>query len=1108
LLSAVGQHAKARTLLAQCLNLSIQDLRDQYIDIDHSQTLFAGVLEVSKPVHRVLEDAKDLAYQEPDRKHPGLIAVKHLVCSLAKSEEACVLLGVSPLDKKAALNVLNSWYEGVKALPLLGNLTERMRVLRAELLNRIFGQNQAVNAFVEGVFNAEVVAKVDEQRVAPKTVFLFAGPPGVGKTYLAELSASYLGRTYKRFDMSEFSDHQQHMQLVGFPPSFKSAQKGTLTGFVQEYPESILLFDEIEKAHQNTIHLFLQILDAGRLEDKYTAQTISFRDTIIIFTTNAGRALYDHPNRSGVNVGNQSFHRKTIIDAIRTEEDDHGRPFFPASLCSRISMGYPILFNYLGINELEKISRMALRKTADLIERQYYMSLSFDDKLPLLLVLREGSKADARTVKSQSALFIKNEIFKFSDLYKKGRLKSVLRQIDVINFVLDTNLKLVSEIDGVLQEDHTPSVLLVAAEGVLNMFKDHISEIKLLTANSAEDATQILMESDVDFVLLDMWVGRSVKSMGSGSVIGTVDQFDFTPLGAQELSEGQKCLINIHERLPDVPVYLLSFAGEEEGYESVDEHLFLACVRSGGARGIISTQFVNDVKEGWKKNRDQLVRKIRKTSLATYRQEQARKLSREHKILSFDTLPRINQLTRRVDVRLRNLRLSRAVSAEDTNELLDDVSRPTVNFDDVFGAQNAKEALQFVKDWLKNPRHYAALGIRPPKGILLTGPPGTGKTLLARALAGESDAAFIVASGTDFVTIWQGSGPQNIRNLFDRARRYAPSIIFIDEIDAIGKERGSVGGAGRAEENTLNALLTEMDGFDSPTVRPSIVIGATNLAEHLDGALLRRFDRAIEVPPPDFEARRAYLRAVLLNRKNAKVTEHLIEVLAKRSARMTIAQLERIVNEAAIMAAREEKSLSNQIVEEAYEKIRMGEIEEVPDEQTLLRIARHEAGHAVVGWLFGNYPMQVTIVGRGGAGGYVEREIDEEKIIFTRTELEEMICQSMGGRAAETIYYGETDGFSTGVSSDLKHATQWAERMISQFGMSDEIGQVFFDARYLKDGPMAAKINGAAEEIVHNQLDQAVKLLEENREKLDLLSEVLVEKNRLDRSQLEMIFDD
>lgn len=283
------------------------------------------------------------------------------------------------------------------------------------------------------------------------------------------------------------------------------------------------------------------------------------------------------------------------------------------------------------------------------------------------------------------------------------------------------------------------------------------------------------------------------------------------------------------------------------------------------------------------------------------------------------------------------------------------------------------------------------------------------------------------------------------------------------------------------------------------------MLAATNLAEHLDDALRRRFDREIEVPLPDRAARAAFLRHELLGRQSSPVSESVIDTIAGRSAGMTIADLRRIVNESAVMAAKRESPLTDAIVEEAFEKIRMGEASKTPDAATLERIARHESGHALIGWVTGNPPVQVTIVGRGSAGGYVEREAQEEKIIYTRAELEQMICQAMGGRAAELIYYGETEGLSTGVASDLRNATLWAERMIGEFGMSDDVGHVFLDERRLYEGPLAARVSESAEHIVHAQLNHAVELLKTHRQKLDQLSDELLSKNRLTRLDLDRI---
>jgi len=1102
LLAATARQAEGGVLLARCLGLAVEQLREQRRTLPSEGTLYAGRMALSKDVQAVIGQARALAAQMPDRTHPGLVGLRHLVSALAMSRAACEVLAASPISEKQALEHLASWYEGDAQVPELGDLSDRLRVLRAELLAKVFGQDHAVHAFVEGLFNAEIVAHADVSRKSPRAVFVFAGPPGVGKTFLAELGAAALGCPFKRFDMSSYSDHQQHMQLVGFSPSYQAAQPGLLTGFVAENPGAFLLFDEIEKAHLNTVHLFLQILDAGRLEDKYTNAEVPFRDTVIIFTTNAGSSLYDRPNETGINTANSAFHRRTILDALRTEKGPRGEPFFPAAICSRLATGYPVLFNHLGVSELERIAQVECERVAGLVEQQYYKSVTFDDALALALVLREGANTDARTVRSQSGIFVKTELFKFSELYSKRRLERVWEETDTIHFGLDPSAQGNAEAVALFEFSGKSKVLLVTAGDLGALFQQYIPQVEWLIASTAADALQLLAAAEVDLVLLDIWLERNPAAL---TISGTVGQFDHVPAGARALAEGQECLRRIHERLPGLPVYLLSIAETEADAGTIDETLFLACVRSGGARGVMTTSFTKDTVDDWQTRRERFVQALQTTVGRMYREKRTHALGQERKVLVFDTVPSVDRAERQVTIRLRNLRLSRAVAAEDASEVLEEVERPTVRFGDVFGADAAKEALRFIVDWLRNPRRYAALGVRPPKGILLTGSPGTGKTMLARALAGESDVAFLVASGTDFVTIWQGSGPQSIRNLFARARRYAPSIVFIDEIDAIGRKRVGAEGAGRAEETTLNALLTEMDGFGAPTLRPVIVLAATNLAEHLDDALRRRFDREIEVPPPDCAAREAFLRHEFLGRQFAQVSEAVIATIASRSAGMTIADLRRIVNEAAVMAAQRESLLTDAIMEEAFEKIRMGEANKTPDAATLERVARHESGHALIGWFTGNPPVQVTIIGRGSAGGYVEKEAQEEKIIYTRRELEQMICQAMGGRAAEVVYYGDAEGFSTGVASDLRNATLWAERMIREFGMSQELGQVFLDAQYVRGGPLATKVSEVAQGIVHAQLDQAIALLKAHRENLDRLSNELLSKNRLTRSDLERV---
>lgn len=450
----------------------------------------------------------------------------------------------------------------------------------------------------------------------------------------------------------------------------------------------------------------------------------------------------------------------------------------------------------------------------------------------------------------------------------------------------------------------------------------------------------------------------------------------------------------------------------------------------------------------------------------------------------------------RLRVRCRNFRLVRAVRSTDVFTVISDAERPTTRFDDVIGAKSAIEALIFVRDWLKNPKTFAAAGVDPPKGVLLTGPPGSGKTMLARALAGESNCAFLSEAATSFVTKYAGSGPEAVRELFARARRYAPSIVFIDEIDAIGQNRASVspGHVGHAESLTLNQLLVEMDGFAKTTTRPIITLAASNYPEKLDPALMRRFSRTIEVELPTRSEREEYLHLRLKAKEKHEVSQEMIQRLAAQGQGMSVADLERILAHAAVMAVPNGGVINDAILAEAFEKVTMGETKAGDDP---LRTARHEAGHAVVMCATGSPPIYVTIVGRGNFGGYAAFEDREERRSRTRRELETQICQLMGGREAECLYYGEEDGVSTGPSSDLERATHIAEAMVYDLGMSKEIGFIMIDRKQPLSDEVAQQCHRAVQSVLATMGERTRQLLADHRPALDQIVDSLMEKNRL-----------
>ncbi|MBO4836612.1 MAG: AAA family ATPase [Clostridia bacterium] len=976
----------------------------------------------------------------------------------------------------------------------LSGLTDRIRRMRAKLLGTVQGQDHVVHAFAEGIFAAEVLSASDEKRKRPRAIFVFAGPPGVGKTFLAEQAAEALELPFKRFDMSTYADHQSYMGLVGFEKSYQGAKEGLLTGFVKQNPHCILLFDEIEKAHLNTVQLFLQILDAGRLSDRFLSEDIAFKDTIIIFTTNAGKSLYEGDAKQNA----AGIPRQTLISALETENDPRtGQPFFPSAIASRLSTGWPLLFNHLEAHDLEKISRRELERFGQLFEKQYGVKVQFDPLISTALMFQEGA-ADARTVRAQTELFFKNEIFKICRLWDQEHFLPALKQLHEIRFTAETE-NLGSQIRPLFYCDEKPEILLYGDRSFAQRCRAGLPGYVIYDSQNVEEALELAGEKDIRLVLLDVteksvtpqqWMATVMEGMSSG-LADSAGGFNFAPMAARALRDGSRLLRTLRERLPEMPVYLLEMPSF-----TLDEELVMSFIRAG-ARGKISapdqdmTVFEDTLQD--------ICRQL-------YMQGVAARLASERKVLFYETAPALSRDQQRVTVRLRDFALKRAAAAEDTGAVLDDVEKPNIRFDDVIGASDAKQELKFFTEYLKNPKKFCAQGLKPPKGILLYGPPGTGKTMLAKALAGESDVAFLPAVASSFVTKWQGSGPEAVRSLFKRARRYAPAIIFIDEIDAIGRKRGE-GNSAHGEEMALNALLTEMDGFSVDPRRPVFVMAATNFDVEegqgglgvIDPALARRFDRRVLVDLPNADDREKLLRMLLKKRPGHTVSDDMIRRTAERAMGMSPAALTGVVESAERMAVKAGKPLDDGILDEAYELSRHGAKKDWGYEY-LERVARHESGHAFLCYLGGNTPSYLTIVARGDHGGYMEHSAKDMGPLSTREELINRIRTALGGRAAEIAYYGEEEGISTGASGDLEQATRTAAAMLCAYGMDEDFGLAAMDLKEaLRNDTVRRQIN----EILKREMRSTVEIIRSNRYRIDRMVDALMKKNKLTGTEME-----
>ncbi len=455
-------------------------------------------------------------------------------------------------------------------------------------------------------------------------------------------------------------------------------------------------------------------------------------------------------------------------------------------------------------------------------------------------------------------------------------------------------------------------------------------------------------------------------------------------------------------------------------------------------------------------------------------------------------------------------------------KMLNPTDKNKITFDDVAGVDEEKEELEEIVEFLKNPKKFTDMGARIPKGVLLVGQPGTGKTLLAKAVAGEAGVPFFIISGSDFVEMFVGVGASRVRDLFDEAKKKAPCIIFIDEIDAVGRQRGAGLGGGHDErEQTLNQLLVEMDGFAAN--EGVIVLAATNRPDVLDKALLRpgRFDRQIVVSAPDVKAREEILEVHSRKKKLAPDVE--LKTIAKNTSGFSGADLENVLNEAALLAARRNKKEIGMLeVEDAMVKVTMG-----PEKRTRVRsekeqklVAYHEAGHAVVSrFLPTQDPVhQISIVPRGMAGGYTMYRPTEDKSFMSRTEMIENIISLLGGRVSEKLVL---DDISTGASNDIERATKIARNMVTKYGMSERVGtitlgqnqeEVFLGRDFAQSKEYSEETAAIIDEEVKSIIDfaykKAAEILNANMEKLHVVAGILLEKEKIDGEEFDAIFND
>ena len=695
------------------------------------------------------------------------------------------------------------------------------------------------------------------------------------------------------------------------------------------------------------------------------------------------------------------------------------------------------------------------------------------------ILFAEGGHADARTVKSRATAFFSTELYELFRLISTAKHNGDLTQMEQINITVDLS-ECEEKTVELFRNDKTPRVLVFANPGITDAVKGQLQTLSAVDfASSYDEAVKLVEDKDYDVVLCDLAVGKK-----NNEETLNIEDND---------SEGKDLFTYVCSKT-STPLYIV----HEKENDYTEEEFF--SLFKEGARGGIN---VSDT--------ENFVATMKNIFSQSHQQASMDALARANKIVTYQTSQVVSADNKVADIEIYDVVLDTAVDAEDASSVLSAASKPDVKFADVLGATDAKEELQFFVQYLKNPKEYAEKGLAIPKGVLFYGPPGTGKTMLAKAVAGESDVTFISAAGNQFFTKYYGEGEASVRQLFATARKYAPSIIFIDEVDAFAKERTGSDNDPLAQR-LLTTFLSEMDGFKTNPKKPVFVLAATNYdvepgsSKCIDSAFVRRFDRSIYVDLPDKESRIEFIRRKVGDRKLFDLSDEEVENIAVRSTGSSLANLELVFNMALRIAMRQFKSVvDDAIIEEAFETYNYGD-EKQWDAKELRKTAYHEAGHAFLCWYGGETPSYLTIVARGNHGGYMQHGDTENIGSYTKRMLLNRVRTALGGRAAELVFFGDEDGLTTGASGDLRTATSVAQSIICRYGMDDSMGLAVIPDNVSANSPLAAEVRVAVNAMLKTELENAKAILSANKAAIDRIVEELMIKTHLKGEEIDAIF--
>lgn len=927
--------------------------------------------------------------------------------------------------------------------------------LQNNLLKDVKGQDACVEKVVRALFDAELNHPGEGDKRNLSTLFFF-GPPGSGKTFLATKIVEYLGYESIMFHMEDYAAEGDQISLFGLDPQWKNARRGDLINFVDNNSENehIVIFDEIEKAHPEVINSMLTLLSQGMVHDQYKNKDISLNNSILIFTSNAGKNLYEDTS-----IKFSSIKLPTLIDEIQNEKGTRDINIFNSEFCSRIRSSNVITFDHLSVFALNNIVKSNLNNLIKFYYDKYNIIIKLDSIIPLISIFHTG-KSDARVTISSALKLINDEIFELAKYYKT----TTENKFSTIEFEVDFS-NIDKEIKSLITRNKKINIAVIGDRNIINKFNLKSKDYEIIQIKNDKDLLDSLRKKVSAYYIDPFYGGVEEESL-------SITDYN---------SKGIKYLYKIIDSNGDVPVYVL----ENNNISDIDKTSLIY----DGVKKIINCN-----------NSKKFKQELLDTIDDDYYEEQINTITQKGFVIDYKTKQTKKELSNYV-VTLYDFKKYMAYDAQSSKIMLKESDVPNTKFDDVIGCEEAKRELKYYVNYLKNPIEFVVDGAKVPKGVLLFGPPGTGKTMLARAMAGEANINFISTTAADLVGNTVGKGEEKVRDLFFRARKYAPTIIFIDEIDAIGKKR-----SGSYNDSILTALLTEMDGFKQNTKKPVFVLAATNYGvnnrnkeiSELDPALVRRFDSNVYVGVPDKNGRKEYIE-LFLNKRNIKnIKKGTIDTLANCTVGQSLAIIENILELAFRTAKIQGVQVKDDILLLSLDQYENGEIKE-RNEQIMKSTAIHEAGHAYVSYICGNTPAYISIEARNNYGGYIICEEDENGIETVNDMLNKInIC--LAGMIAQEILIDKETSLSTGSYDDLRKASNIALNVVCNLGIDDKL--LTLKIEDILSSPLSREYMEKANGILLESKKQTTELIKKHKKQIESLALLLLEKGHITKEEL------